>query len=112
MRTKRRSHKIVVNEVEYRWRANLNDEAWSIGIVIWPANGIGSLISGSFHEALAQSREGHFHGIVITNRIIRRVIEHAITHHGYEPLVRNTELNLKKLDDVIRWSDAVRGMHY
>ncbi len=47
--------------------------------------------------------------IVVTNRIVRRIIEHATTSFGYDPQVRGKELNLKVLDGVVEWGDAVRG---
>jgi hypothetical protein len=46
---------------------------------------------------------------VVTNRIIRRIIEHAVTNHAYDPLVKGAELNLKVLDRVVHWDDAVRA---
>jgi hypothetical protein len=47
--------------------------------------------------------------IVITNRLVRRIIEYAIANHHYDPQVRGKELNLQVLDDVIKWSDSLRA---
>jgi hypothetical protein len=104
---------IVVGAVEYRWRASGNDGYILIGI--WPTNNIGPNIQGNlyYHETWIENCDGSLSSvgnqIVITSRIVRRIIEHAIAVHGYDPNVRGKELNLKALDDVIKWDDAVRG---
>ena len=46
---------------------------------------------------------------MITSPIIRRIIVHAIAAGGYDPRLQGKELNLRALDDVVRWDDAVRG---
>jgi hypothetical protein len=103
----------VVRDTEYRWRATGNDGYISIGI--WPSNNVGAYIAGNlrYHEAWIEQPGGVQASagdqIVITNRIIRRIIEHAISQHGYDPNVKAAELNLKVLDHVIRLDDAVRA---
>jgi len=49
--------------------------------------------------------------IVITARLVRRIIEHAIAEHQYNPHAKGAELNLKVLDQVIPWDDALRASH-
>ena len=113
MRSQKGSRKIVVGAVEYRWRATGDDGYISIGI--WPANNAGPYIQGNlrYHETSIDNAEGSWSSagnqVVITNRIVRRIIEHAITTHGYDPQVPGKELNLKVLDDMIKWDDAVPG---
>jgi hypothetical protein len=113
MRSQKGSRKIIVGAVEYRWRATGNDGCISIGI--WPANGTGPYIQGNlrYHETMIDKGDGSWSSagdqIVVTNRIIGRIIEHAITTYGYDPQVRGKELNLKTLDDVVKWDDGVRG---
>lgn len=113
MRRGNGSRRIVVNNVEYRWRATGDDGCISIGI--WPTNNIGPYIGGNvrYHEAWLDCGNGVHRSagdqIVITNRIIRRIIEHAIAQHGYDPNVKGVELNLKNLDNTIQWDDAVRA---
>src|SRR6185312_14632006 len=103
MRRGKGSRRIVVNAVEYRWRATGNDGYISIGI--WPTNNIGPCIKGSFryHETWTNNDDGSRSSagdqIVITNRIIERVIEYAMTTYQYNPRVRAKELNLKVLDN-------------
>jgi hypothetical protein len=46
---------------------------------------------------------------VVTSKILRRVIEHAIAQHGYDPNVSRAELKLGQLDLAIQWRDAVRA---
>jgi hypothetical protein len=113
VRSQKKSHRIVVETIEYHWRAPGNDGYISIGI--WPANNIGPFITGSirYHETWIDNGNGSFSSagdqIVITNRIIKRVIEHAVMLHQYDPHMQGNELNLKVLDDVIKWADAVRA---
>lgn len=113
MRNHKGSHCIVIRDVEYRWRAKGNDGYISIGI--WPTNNIGPFITGNvgYHETWIDNGDGSWSSvgnqIVITNRIVARIIEHAITAHGYNPKVKGKELNLKVLDNVVKWDDAVRA---
>jgi hypothetical protein len=102
MRRAKGSRRIVVNGVEYRWRATGDDGYITVGI--WPANNIGAYIRGTlrYHEEAGDQ-------IVVTNRIVRRVIEHAITQRGYHPAVKGKQRNLMNLDDAIAWGDAVRA---
>jgi hypothetical protein len=104
----------MVGTVEYRWRATGNDGYISIGI--WPTNNIGPYIQGNFryHETWLDNGNGSHSSskgqIIVTNRIIERIIEHAMTVHQYDPHARGKELNLKVLDDVINWTDAIRAV--
>lgn len=113
MRSAKGSHRIIVNGVEYRWRA-IGDDGY-IAIGVWPTNNIGASIRGNlrYHETWINNRDGSYSSagdqIVVTNRIIRHILEHAITQHGYDPGVKGKELNLTNLDDVIAWDDAVRA---
>ena len=113
MRSSKGSHRIVIQGVEYRWVAQGNDDTISIGI--WPANNIGPAIRGRlrYHETdvgkgKAPTLPQQLGQIVVTNRIIRRIIEHAISEHQYDPSVKGEELYLGLLDDLIHWDDAVR----
>lgn len=113
MRSQKGSRRIVVGAVEYCWRASGDDGYISIGI--WPTNNTGPYIQGNlcYHETWIENADGSRSAagnqIVVTSRIIRRIIEQAITVHGYDPQVRGKELNLRVLDDVIKWDDAIRG---
>ena len=79
------------------------------------SNNIGPFIQGSigYHESrnvnCNDSRASAWEQIVITNRIIVRIIEYAVTAYQYDPQVRSKELNLRVLDELIQWDDAVRG---
>jgi hypothetical protein len=80
-----------------------------------PTNNVGPFITGTYryNETWIDNGDGSLFSvgnqIVITNRIIRRIIEHATTAYGYDPQQRGNELNLKGLDDVVKWDDAVRS---
>jgi hypothetical protein len=104
MRSTKGSRRIVVHHVEYRWRATGNDGFISIGI--WPVNNVGPFIYGNlrYHETTSTGDQ-----IVITNRLLRQIIQQAITEHRYDPHSQGTQLNLRVLDEVINWGDAVRA---
>jgi hypothetical protein len=110
MRSTRDTHRIVIQNVEYRWHARGDDGYISIGI--WPANNVGPYIGGSLRYRLGKGKAPtlleHAGQIVVTNRIVRRVIEHALGEHAYDPGVKGEDLYLGVLDDVIRWDDAIR----
>lgn len=112
-RNTKNSRRIKVNDVDYRWRASGNDGY--ITFTIWPSNEIGPTIQGSFkyHETWVPAGEGRWSSagdqIVITNRIVRRVIEFAVTNHAYNPLEKGQMLSLYRMDDQIVISDAVRA---
>jgi hypothetical protein len=113
MRSSKGSRRIVVHNVEYRWRATGDDGYISIGI--WPANNVGPFISGTFnyHETWVNNSDGSGSSkgdqIVVTNRLIRRIIIHAIGVYRYNPQAKGKELRLKPLDNVITWNDAIRA---
>jgi hypothetical protein len=113
MRRGKGSRRIVVNGVVYRWRATGDDGYITIGV--WPTNNVGAYIHGNlrYHEGWIDNRDGTYSSagdqIVVTNRIIRRIIEYAVAQHRYDPCAKGKELNLKNLDDAIVWDDAVRA---
>jgi hypothetical protein len=116
MRSAKGSHRIVVDGVEYRWRATGNDGWISVGI--WPTNTVGAFICGTFryHEHHSEDKDGVRQSlgnqIIITNRITRRIIELAALKHAYDPNVKADQLNLGHLDDQIKWDDAIRGVRW
>ena len=113
MRASKGSHRIVVGDVEYRWRAKGDDGYISIGI--WPSNHEGPFIQGNlkYHETWVDNGDGSWSSagnqIVVTNRLVLRIIEHAVAKHRYNPRAKGKVLNLRVLDDVIRWEDAVQA---
>jgi hypothetical protein len=69
--------------VRYRWRAQSRDECIPIGI--WPENGVGAYIGGrlGYHNTSVDNGDGS-HGsagdqIIATGKLVRRVIEHAVS---------------------------------
>lgn len=112
-RNTKNSHRLVVKDVEYRWRAN-GDDGY-ITFTIWPTNDLGATILGNFqyHETWLPNGDGRWLSagdqIVVTNRIVRRVIEFAVSKHAYNPLEKIPTLNLRQMDHEIDISDAVRA---
>jgi hypothetical protein len=113
MRNIKNSRRLKVNDIEYHWRATGGDGYISIGI--WPSNNIGPYIQGNlkYHETLIDNgdtiRRSAGNQIVVTNKIIRRIIEHAICKHHYNPKAKSKQLNLYVLDYIIKWEDTIRA---
>jgi hypothetical protein len=113
MRRQKASRRIVVDAVEYRWHATGNDGY--ISIAIWPANKVGSHITCNllYHERWDNNGDGSLTSrndqIVVTNRIVRRIIDHAVAEFGYEPNKKANQLSLKSIDNVIDWATATRA---
>lgn len=107
------SNKIVVHEIEYRWRATGND-GW-ITVTVWPKNNVGPLIRCNFgyHETMEPNGPSVLSSmgdqLIITNRIVRRIILHAISKENYNPNENGPQLNLRHIEDKIVWEDAVRA---
>jgi hypothetical protein len=110
-RSIKNSRKIVVNDVEYRWRAR-GDDGY-IPLIIWPINNVGPAITSGFlyHQTWVEVSGGHSSmgdQIVITNRLVRRAIDFAVTIHGYNPMIPGDDLSFSG-EENIDWSDAVRA---
>src|SRR5262249_26338499 len=103
---------IVVGDVNYRWRATGND-GW-ISLVVWPEDLPGPPIACSFDYdqtvvPMGNGRSALTKQLVITNRIVRRVIEHALVERAYDPHAKGKQLNLRDVHEKIDVSDAVRS---
>jgi hypothetical protein len=88
--------RIVVEEVEYLWRAAPDD--MDVKINIWPSDRVGPLIWARVSF-----------GRVVRPGIIRQVIEHAIHVHGYNPKAHGKVLPLYQMDGYLTWDDAEMG---
>ena len=112
-RNNKGSHRIVVSDVEYRWRATGND-GW-ISVNIWPVTKPGSVINTmlGYHEAFDAISDSHWisqgNQVIVTNRIVRRIVELAITGYGYSPHNDGKQVTIRNLESQIEWSDAVRA---
>lgn len=111
MRRVKGSRRISLNDIEYRWRASGNDGYISIGI--WPINNIGAYISSTvdYHTTIISNKDGSLSSkgdqIVVTNNLIRLIIEHAITSLGYNPCKSAQQLSLRSVDHLIDWAKIV-----
>lgn len=112
-RMRKGSRAITVSDVDYRWRATGNDG--SIDVTIWPETQRGPTIETCFNysETLSPAGSGHWTSngdqIVITNRIIERVIKYATETHNYDPTTQAPVLSLRWIEDFIRMDDAIRA---
>jgi hypothetical protein len=103
---------ITVAKVRYRWRATGNDGC--ITLVIWPHELPGDKIVCSFgyHQTavpLDDRVTTLIKQLVITNRLVRRVVDHVLAK-GYDPRVKEMgQVNLGAADELIDLSDAERG---
>ncbi len=106
---------IVVGGVKYHWRATGNDGG--ISVTVWPQVLPGPLITCRFgYDQTAEPTGGGCHSltnqVVITSRVVQRVIEYAVAERGYDPHTRAKQLNLGALgamEGKIEMEDAVRA---
>ncbi|MEO7093818.1 MAG: hypothetical protein ABI175_11245 [Polyangiales bacterium] len=87
-KSKKGARNIVVGDVKYRWRATGND---------------------GYMVPMGLGRYAITRQIVVTNRIVRRVIEHAVRDHVYDPRMKAKPLALRSVDEAIDVSDAIRS---
>lgn len=111
-KSKKGARNIVVHDVKYRWRATGND-GW-ISLVVWPVDLPGPTIACSldYHQTLTSMGSGVTavsQQIVVTNRIVRQVIEYAVREFGYDPHTKGKQVNLRDADQVNDLSDVVRS---
>jgi hypothetical protein len=66
-----------------------------------------------YHETWMDNADGgrssNGDQIVVTNRLIRRIIDHAIIDRQYKSDEKGKELHLRLTDEIINASDAVRA---
>lgn len=111
-RSSKGSRNITVEDVHYRWRATGNDGA--IDLAIWPADLPHPGIYGMLSYDETKTPEpggviGHSAQLVITNRIVRRIIDYAVAERGFDPQQKVKQLDLGKLDGKIDLTDAERS---
>ncbi len=102
MRSSKNTRRIEVDEIVYRWKLTNQKDRFCLSV--WPENGVGAPIRG----ILGHNRQSNYLGdrIVITNRIIKRIVEYAITELKYNPMIKAKEYDLNQLDEKIKWQDA------
>jgi len=109
--SKRGSRKIIVGNIEFCWKATGND-GW-ISVVIWPADSDITRLVGTFeyHSEFEEKEndKGYYSRtkgqIIITNRVIRKIIEHV----GIEKIVKlKGQINLGRLEDIYNIDNALR----
>ncbi|MCC9603761.1 hypothetical protein LOC67_24690 [Stieleria sp. JC731] len=100
-RTTKGTHRIVVGDVEHRWI--VRGSYGRLNTLVWPANNIGPSIGCEFgfHEKDATP-------LIVTNRLVRRVIDYAVRCHDYDPTERGKDLSIRDIEDYIEWQDAIR----
>ena len=105
------THRIDVRETVYRWRAIGAD--YSITLVIWPSHndtheircGFGYHESHTDADGVAKSVPQ----LIVTNRLVRRVLEYTLDNLEYDPNTAAEDLLIKDVETLIDWSDAVRA---
>jgi hypothetical protein len=108
----KRARHIVVNDVTYHWRATGND-GW-ISLCVWPGDLPGPTIACKldYHQTpipMENGRTALTGQVVITNCIVRQVIEYAVRSFAYDPHTKGKQLNLWRVDNEIDFSGAVRS---
>ena len=111
--SKKYARNITVAGTQYHWRASGNDGY--ISITIWPKvrNGPSISCNLSYHESWKQVGSNCLTSngdqIVVTNRLIARILTFAIASHGYDPCKTPVALNLRCVDSDIDLTDAIRA---
>lgn len=112
-KSKKAARNISVNNIAYHWRAT-GDDGY-INFTIWPQDLPGTTIHGNFsyHDTYNSHGDGSSKSqgdqIVITNRLIRKIILYCLEKEGYDPSQKQKQLNLKNCDQKIDWSEAIRA---
>ena len=47
--------------------------------------------------------------LVVTNRLVKRMIEYAIDELNYNPTIKAKDYNLMRIEEKIEWQDAERA---
>jgi len=112
-RPNKQTRHITVNDVAYSWRASGNDGY--ISLTIWPNTSDGPAIATNFsyHENLVRRADScssfPTRQIVITNRIVRRVILLAISQFEYNSSIKGQLVHIPRVDQLIDIGDAIRA---
>jgi hypothetical protein len=111
-KSKKGARNIVVHDVRYRWRAMGRDAG--ISLKIWPDTLPGPVIASGlgYHQKPIPLGNGAYaltQQIIITNRLVRQVIELAVEKYAYDPSTPGTQLNLWGIDPEIDLSIALRA---
>jgi len=112
-RSKKNARHIVVDSIAFLWRAT-GDDGY-IALSIWPRTLTGPTIWATFdyHETWHPRSGGVYSSsgnqIVVTNRLVRRVILHARDQYAYDASKRGTLLRIPRVDRQINIEDAVRA---
>ncbi len=108
---KKGSRKIVVDDIEFRWRATGSDEV--ISIVIWPTDNEDSRVIGrvGYHHDMVKVSEGHFTSdsqLVVTSRTIKAIIMHV----GFQKILESHgQINIGAIEDFYDIESSVRGKY-
>jgi hypothetical protein len=111
-KARRYARNIVVNDVKYRWSTKGNDG--EISLVVWPDELPGPTITCrvGYHHIPIPTGNGSAlltRQVVVTNRLVRQVIEYAMLKLAYDPRINGKQVDLRSVDEVIDLSIAVRS---
>ena len=105
------THRIEVRGTIYRWRAIGED--YSISVVIWPShNDTHEIRCGFGYHECRTDADGVVESVpqlIVTNRLVRRVLEYALDQLKYDPDTTADDIAIIDVEDQIDWSDAVRA---
>lgn len=107
---KKGSRKIVVDDVEFRWRASGND-GW-ITVIIWQNANDNSKVVGDvkYHHDWHEVGEGQFSSrsqLTVTNRMIREII---LSVGVKEILTNKGQINIGSIEKIYDVKNAVRSL--
>ena len=95
---------IAVDGGAYHWRARGVHNG--VSLVVWPAGQSGPMLTACFEDDAGVGREQ----VVVTARLVRRVINLARSKHGYDPNgdAQGT-FNLPRVTTLVQTADAIRA---
>lgn len=112
----KKNRRITVAGIEYLWRAS--GDSGYISVSVWPASLPHRGLWGTLRYdetrtpfELPSGTKGYSSSqqLVVTPKIIRRIIEYAVERHDFDPAVKAPQLKLFDLDPHIDTSDVERA---
>jgi hypothetical protein len=94
---------IAVDGVAYRWR--VRDIGICVALTVWPAAPSGPMLTAWFDHDASLGREQ----LIVTNRLVRRVIELAVVEHRYDAQDPRTAVNLPHVNVRIDTTATIRA---
>ncbi len=110
-RARKGARHITVDDVTYCWRASSLDDF--ISIASWPEDAGRPTLTARLHDGRVEGENppGRNHQsartLVMTNRIVRRLLKLAGSAHGHDPSVNGSSVHPDHVEMMIDVADAI-----